>query len=326
MFAFTQRMPSPFKSQRSYERVLSFSERSSSDGSPDSSDGLLEDKAFRPLRQKRSVWQSWWPFIIVHLVIFTIYAGILYAVASNARAQALRGPGLLFSPAREAVIYEETTYVENSQEHGPFSGYPREEIDQNWRDLLNAENIKIEPEFMRYYDREDLGVALPEGDGYIGTLNVYHELHCIKRLYQYNYPDYYWKDITDSQREVNRLHNEHCLDFLRQSAMCHGDIGLITFQWSPTSLIPIANATRHECINWKKLDAWTRARTVDMMKPGYLIHPLFGMAASRPLLTARSMLIRMLFCLGPAYPDGKGDPIGAMKASQEPPHLGGHHH
>jgi len=33
----------------------------------------------------------------------------------------------------------------------------------------------LEPEVMRHYGREDLGVAIPEGDGYIGTLNVYHE-------------------------------------------------------------------------------------------------------------------------------------------------------
>lgn len=32
---------------------------------------------------------------------------------------------------------------------------------------------------MRHYGREDIGVAIPEGNGYIGTLNVYHELHCI---------------------------------------------------------------------------------------------------------------------------------------------------
>lgn len=47
--------------------------------------------------------------------------------------------------------------------------------------LSSAENIYIEPEVMRHYGREDLGVAIPDGDGYIGTLNVYHELHCIVR-------------------------------------------------------------------------------------------------------------------------------------------------
>jgi hypothetical protein len=42
-------------------------------------------------------------------------------------------------------------------------------------DFIRAENIMLEPEVMRHYGREDLGVAIPEGGGYIGTLNVYHE-------------------------------------------------------------------------------------------------------------------------------------------------------
>jgi hypothetical protein len=41
---------------------------------------------------------------------------------------------------------------------------------------------------MRYYGREDGGVAIPEGGGFIGTLNVYHELHCIVCLLFYPIP------------------------------------------------------------------------------------------------------------------------------------------
>jgi hypothetical protein len=70
---------------------------------------------------------------------------------------------------------------------------------------------------------------------------------------------------------------DHCIDFLRQSAMCHADVGVITFQWSLDSRVPVANSTHHQCANWKKLDEWTKARTVDMMKPGWLIHPSKGM-------------------------------------------------
>lgn len=45
--------------------------------------------------------------------------------------------------------------------------------------LYLAENIRIEPEYMRQLGREDIGVRIPGEDGYIGTLNVYHELHCL---------------------------------------------------------------------------------------------------------------------------------------------------
>jgi hypothetical protein len=62
---------------------------------------------------------------------------------------------------------------------------------------------------MKHWGRggQDSGVPTPEGDGYIGTLNVYHELHCLKRIHQSMYPDYYWPDYDDHKLELVRLHN-----------------------------------------------------------------------------------------------------------------------
>lgn len=200
------------------------------------------------------------------------------------------------APVREAILYEERSFTlgDKIQEKGIYSGRPNAELDLAWHNLLENENIRIPPEVMDHYGRKDIGVAIPDGSGYVGTLNMYHELHCIKRLHQYMYQDYYFKDITPRQKEKNRLHNEHCLDFLRQASMCHGDIGLITFHWTETTRLPVANATVHECVNRQKLDDWTQKNSVDMFNLG-LVHPT----------------------LGPAYPDGKGDNIGAADA----PHL-----
>ncbi|KGO69687.1 Protein of unknown function DUF3328 [Penicillium italicum] len=263
-----------------YEKVFPDAPfRDSSDDGESTTDGLLGKREDHGLPKWGLSLRRYWILILAHVTLFVMYLGILGYVYRTARvAGGLRGPNLVFSPAHEAVRYEEIRFAENSQSHGPFSGNPRPEIDKNWHDLLNAENIIIEPEVMKHYGREDIGVALPEGGGYIGTLNVYHELHCIKRLYQFSYPEYYFPNMTKEENEVNRLHNEHCLDFLRQASMCHGDVGLITFQWSPTSRIPVANATTHECVNWKAIDEWTKERTVDMMKPGWLVHPMYGPA------------------------------------------------
>ena len=32
---------------------------------------------------------------------------------------------------------------------------------------------------MDHYGRTDTGVAMPDGSGYVVTLNMYHEIHCI---------------------------------------------------------------------------------------------------------------------------------------------------
>ncbi|KAF2162248.1 hypothetical protein M409DRAFT_58362 [Zasmidium cellare ATCC 36951] len=93
-----------------------------------------------------------------------------------------------------------------------------------------------------------------------------------------------------SSSEQKLDYRSHCIDFLRQSALCHADTGLITYEWHPTSRIPLANITRHQCVDWGKLSGWVEQRSVDMLRPGWLIHPT----------------------LGAAYPDGEGDRIGVV--------------
>lgn len=119
------------------------------------------------------------------------------------------------------------------------------------------------------------------------------------------YQEYYWPELDDAKREENRLHSgkrlrtlldvygrancaqnallsetdlsiEHCLSMLRKSAMCHGDVGIITYQWKDFNSKPDANGTAHKCINWKRLVEWTAERTVDMFAPGIISHPRLG--------------------------------------------------
>ena len=118
------------------------------------------------------------------------------------------------------------------------------------------------------------------------------------------YQEHYYPNLDDAQREENRLHSgrnpfgianlnlgiflfsprcndanadqEHCLNHLRKSAMCHGDVGMVTYRWGNNSRKPQAAATAHQCIDWNSLAEWTNERTIDMFKPGFLIHPTKG--------------------------------------------------
>ncbi|KAI1078855.1 hypothetical protein F5B20DRAFT_546455 [Whalleya microplaca] len=271
-----------------------FQDRTSIDH--DSNDGLLE-KGGRETSVKyvrRPIWKNT-RFLAAHCALFAVYVFILFLVANDKGGA--RYYGMPFSPARDVLVYEETKFTleDHIQESGEYSGKPSPSLDKAWHDLLNDENILIEPEYIKHYGKEDTAVEVPEGGRYVGTLNVYHELHCLKRIRQYMYSDYYFPGISAHDLEMNRLHNEHCIDFLRQSAMCHGDIGLIAYSWRAEDRMPFANATSHQCINWDRFSQWTKARSVDMMKPGWLIHPTRG----------------------PAYPDGEGDKIGAYEAEHD---------
>jgi hypothetical protein len=133
---------------------------------------------------------------------------------------------VIIAPARDILTYEDTAFtLEDSVREGSlYTGKPSEQLDKAWHDLLNGktaqhvnisrhylilidENILLEPEYIEHYKRLDTTVEVPEGGRYIGTLNVFHELHCLKRIHQFMYSDYYFPDISEHQRDFNRLHN-----------------------------------------------------------------------------------------------------------------------
>ncbi|KAI0016896.1 hypothetical protein F4780DRAFT_782839 [Xylariomycetidae sp. FL0641] len=256
-----------------------------------SDEGLLEKQVHGATKPRSSRQWSNCQFASALCSLTVVYTFMLFvAIARSTGAELSRLP---FSPARDSVVFSEVTLTleDHVQENSPFTGKPREELDHAWSDLLKDQNIWLEPKYIQHFGREDTAVGVPGANRYIGTMNVFHELHCLKRIHQYMYSDFYFANITDHQRELNRIHNEHCIDFLRLSAMCHGDIGLITYSWHDDQLFPIANATSHQCVNWDMLSQFAHERSIDMLQPGWLRHPTKG----------------------PVYPDGEGDIIGAAE-------------
>jgi hypothetical protein len=268
-----------------YSRTKTMADDNSAMSSDDGSTDALIENSFPLSGPKRPFWRRHTAIIIVHIILFSFYIVSLYFVATHHKPYKFtRKEGLPFSPAIEALEYEEATFVfeekvkVDDQLRGAFAGKPSASIDKAWHDLLDPENIRIEPEVVEHYGRLDTAIQIPDGSGYMAVLNVYHELHCIKRIHQYMYKEHYFPDLDEELIELNRKHNEHCIDYLRQAAMCHGDIGLMTFEWAPDSRVPVARATTHQCAKWDNIENWSRNRSVDIMKPGWLMHPTLGYA------------------------------------------------
>lgn len=170
---------------------------------------------------------------------------------------------------------------------------------------------------MENLGRLDEGIMLPDG-GYFGTLGVFHDLHCLvrvkvrmsscrgkenkccqsntyqRRVHHVLYRDHYFPDLTDEQRHLDDRHAAHCLNSLRQSIQCAGDVSLLTMKWVPYNREPTANFTGpHQCVNWDGIQDWAHDRVYDVMAPNVLVHPV----------------------LGPSYPDG-GHSFGVARVGK----------
>jgi hypothetical protein len=64
-------------------------------------------------------------------------------------------------------------------------------------------------------------------------------------------------------KDVADLFAGHCLEYLREAAICRGEASLATFQWADGK--PYSHIySDHECVVWEQLDAWARDRMVEM--------------------------------------------------------------
>lgn len=112
----------------------------------------------------------------------------------------------------------------------------------------------------------------------LSTLS-YHELHCIKRLRKWFYKDYYYPNetyIEHVEYVEHETHAAHCIELLRQSAICKGDISVTAFRWlKQVDLVEprTKEGVPHQCVDWEKLSSWARARSVNLFDPNLLARP-----------------------------------------------------
>ena len=71
---------------------------------------------------------------------------------------------------------------------------------------------------------------------------------------------------------------DHCLDMLRQAAMCHADTSLTTFVWNETKRKPMfdAKSATHMCVDWDALIRSTQHRAVNVGEIQRLQNPLYS--------------------------------------------------
>lgn len=138
-------------------------------------------------------------------------------------------------------------------------GTPSPELDALWDHVVDAAGVDLighEADMVRGKTRQR-----PSGE-YISGLDVFHQLHCLNKIRQSFYPDYYH---DPDGKVIEQLHIDHCIDYLRQAIMCSSDMSVTKVVYSPSADRWSPDFEReHTCRNFEKLLSWS----LDRLHPG----------------------------------------------------------
>ncbi|KAE9364270.1 hypothetical protein N431DRAFT_473866 [Stipitochalara longipes BDJ] len=137
-----------------------------------------------------------------------------------------------------------------------YVGTPNEAIDGAWNKLLAGVEIIVSGGEAETISSETIEER--EGGSYRLSLDMHYSLHCVANLvrkeidFEYYYPSgkipYFYRD-----------HIDDCIDYLRQTIQCHGDMTPLTYYRHGGGTVPIFGAT-HTCRNFNELDNWALER------------------------------------------------------------------
>ncbi|KAI3527540.1 hypothetical protein CSPX01_16893 [Colletotrichum filicis] len=219
------------------------------------------------LRQDRSTESRWRRRLWVSHVIFLGFnvAFLIYNISDVGKHIGPEAAVLerAYSPAQMAIRYtvkEEAPMLPDNVLTGP----PGPEADKAWEELEKPFMLRFSEDEMNRMQKTSL--ALKDGSGYIGYLESFHMLHCVKSAWKSQYMDHY-----GSGHSTKPGHLAHCLNVLIQGIMCNADTSIGTYHWKEGGTIKgkemmdiEANRTGHrQCTDFSKLQAWATRRTLD---------------------------------------------------------------
>ncbi|KAF2210011.1 hypothetical protein CERZMDRAFT_13606, partial [Cercospora zeae-maydis SCOH1-5] len=183
-----------------------------------------------------------------------------------------------FEAARDAVEVVRTRFVGapmfddqgepylDEENQSKYAGKPSDSIDEAWDELIHDRYFLISdeeaneawgPDYILNYRTPDKST---EKGGYLAGLEVFHTLHCLNVLRMQLYANYYHGSSNDTGR-AEQYHLDHCIDMIRQTIQCFGDLSPVPHRWWPGLGKPFIYPTQmHTCRNFTKIRAWASQR------------------------------------------------------------------
>lgn len=182
---------------------------------------------------------------------------------------------LEWSPALDAVEFVDVKFQNSFLEHTIYRGTPNPDRERAWRDLWNFGPINIPFERLDVLNKSRDGnwqrTTPEDGGGIVGSLEVFHHIHCLDMIRQYTYRDEYdySKQVAfDGTPKQIRTHVDHCINSLRVFLQCKVDIAPYLNVVAPERLLglDVDFNTQHKCIDFDKIRSWARKHELDTTK------------------------------------------------------------
>ncbi|MCJ1391626.1 hypothetical protein MMC18_004491 [Xylographa bjoerkii] len=259
---------------------------------------LLQERSRFPPYGHESSWKwTWRRALVFQLLLVSCYTAVSITAVRMYAQPKQHSRGLV-----DLSIQSEPHLYSNLNRNA-FAGRPDPQIDASWHQLLNDINIRVSQTELE--EMKQSSVSLPEGGGYLSWLGVYHELHCLVRKREadkqttlqdrpamdlpgplFPQPDsrgeeppgnaFRYTSHPLSSSEAFNHSIDHCIEYLRQAAMCHGDTSLTVFEWDANKSKPMLSPARspHMCIDWEELRAAVKDRVISHEEFAQLKNPL----------------------------------------------------
>jgi hypothetical protein len=142
---------------------------------------------------------------------------------------------------------------------------PSSEVDQAWRDLtannwawVSSKDLVAVGKDPKTVVKFPMEYGLGD-DAYPVVVDTVHKLHCLNRIRQEIYFEYYFSDTfpDGNASDLHQSHMLHCLNMLRHSLMCDANTDFMTFFWYEEYELPFVDFNiNRKCGDFDGVSQW----------------------------------------------------------------------
>lgn len=225
--------------------------------------GEPDPKKLNRLRNSKIRWMVSYSTVLHCLLVISILGNLIQYMRLPISSERLT----IFSDLRNLPTVVKNEHPEHGVANSEFDGPPSNTSARAWTNLLQPFYFNIsKSEVLSAGSSPEISVRVKEG-GYLASLAVYHEIHCLNQLRNFLYVRTDPERSSEHDGEYWKGHLGHCIEVLRLSVMCSADLSLYTFTWPQRQHFTFLDAhsrSPRKCVDWNQLEAWSMKRRISL--------------------------------------------------------------